>query len=414
MKIPYRLAPSLSAEVFGHLRRQAIFDCCKWDPQVGDESVLAPQPLVIGASTWRELAGLAEQLAAETLQAEDELRQRPELHRALALPRAIERVLRTPQAGAPAGRQVRVMRFDFHFTPGGWRISEVNSDVPGGYNEADGFTGLMAKHYPQWAPAARVGRMLARALSEATPPGLPIALVHATAYSDDRQVMEFLARELAGLGCTSEFVAPDHLRWRDGRAYLNTAWSQQEVGLIARFFPAEWLPALPRHAHWPAFFSATQTPQANPATALLTQSKRFPLLWSRLTTPLPVWNERLPETVDPREAKPADGETWILKPALGRVGEGIGMRGITHANELRRLQRSARWWPRHWVAQRRFQTVPVPDGASTWYPCLGVYTVNGSAAGIYGRMARQPLINSRARDVAVLVEPETNTGEIAA
>lgn len=414
MNVPYRLASPLPADVFGQLRRQAIFDCCKWDPQVGDESVLSPQPLVICASTWRALAGLAEQLAGETLQAESELRQRPDLHRTLALPRPIERVLRTPQASAPAGPQVRVMRFDFHFTPDGWRISEVNSDVPGGYNEADGFTGLMAKHYPQWAPAARVGQMLARALADATPPDLPIALVHATAYSDDRQVMEFLARELALLDRASEFVAPDHLSWREGRAYLNTAWSQQEAGLVARFFPAEWLPALPRRADWPAFFSATQTPQANPATALLTQSKRFPLLWSRLATPLPAWKERLPETVDPRDAKQTDGEAWILKPALGRIGEGIGMSGITRADELRRIQRSARWWPRHWVAQRRFQTVPVYYGEAAWYPCLGVYTVNGTAAGIYGRMARQPLINSRARDMAVLVESEANTGEVAA
>ena len=28
------------------------------------------------------------------------------------------------------------MRFDFHPTIAGWAVSEVNSDVPGGYNEA--------------------------------------------------------------------------------------------------------------------------------------------------------------------------------------------------------------------------------------------------------------------------------------
>ena len=36
------------------------------------------------------------------------------------------------------------MRFDFHFTRDGWRISEVNSDVPGGLNESSGFERLMA------------------------------------------------------------------------------------------------------------------------------------------------------------------------------------------------------------------------------------------------------------------------------
>jgi hypothetical protein len=39
-----------------------------------------------------------------------------------------------------------------------------------------------------------------------------------------------------------------------------------------------------------------------------------------------------------------------------------------------------------------------------WYPCIGVYTVDGRAAGIYGRVASQPLINDTAKDIAVLVD----------
>jgi hypothetical protein len=36
------------------------------------------------------------------------------------------------------------------------------------------------------------------------------------------------------------------------------------------------------------------------------------------------------------------------------------------------------------------------------FPCLGVYTVNGRAAGIFGRMAPGPLIDFAAIEVAVL------------
>ncbi len=381
---------------------------------MGDEAVLSPQTLVISATTWQTLAELAEKLSGETIRAEYELRQRPDLHQHLGLPASIRRVLRHSQSRDPAGSSVRVMRFDFHFTPEGWRISEVNSDVPGGYNEADGFTALMAQHRPDLRQPARIGQMLARALAEASPPDRPVALVHATAYSDDRQVMEFLAHALAERGRTSEFVAPDHIRWREGRAFLHTARSQQEVGILARFFPAEWLPALPRRTNWAPYFAATITPQANPATALLTQSKRFPLVWPHLAHPLPTWQRLLPSTVDPRAARPQDGETWILKPALGRIGEGIGLSGVIGPDELRRIHRSARWWPGHWVAQHRFQTLPIGFDGTAWYPCLGVYTVNGVAAGIYGRMARRPLIDSRAHDVAVLVEPITADGKVAA
>ena len=43
-----------------------------------------------------------------------------------------------------------------------------------------------------------------------------------------------------------------------------------------------------------------------------------------------------------------------------------------------------------------------PDGPQ--FPCIGVYTIDGAAAGIYGRLAPKPLIDGTARDVAVLVE----------
>ena len=35
-------------------------------------------------------------------------------------------------------------RYDFHWTTDGWRISEVNCDVPGGFIEGGGFTSLVA------------------------------------------------------------------------------------------------------------------------------------------------------------------------------------------------------------------------------------------------------------------------------
>ncbi|HZN69106.1 MAG TPA: hypothetical protein VFB66_27750, partial [Tepidisphaeraceae bacterium] len=77
----------LEPDDFAALRRRMIFDHCKWDPQVEDVSVLAPFPLVIEETTWRELATLAESLAAETLAAEEELVLRHDLLPELALPR---------------------------------------------------------------------------------------------------------------------------------------------------------------------------------------------------------------------------------------------------------------------------------------------------------------------------------------
>jgi glutathionylspermidine synthase len=156
---------------------------------------------------------------------------------------------------------------------------------------------------------------------------------------------------------------------------------------------------------------------SNPATALLTQSKRFPLVWDRLETPLPAWRSLLPETVDPRDSSWKRDPGWVLKPALGRVGDGIGLAGATPEKEWKMIRREVRFGPRWWAAQRRFTAIPLDVGGEAVYPCVGVYTIDGRAAGAYGRVARKPIINHLAQDAAVLVEPrreETQYGRLAA
>jgi hypothetical protein len=141
---------------------------------------------------------------------------------------------------------------------------------------------------------------------------------------------------------------------------------------------------------------------SNPATAILTQTKRFPLIWEKLATPLKTWCALLPETRDPRDAPRFGSDDWIIKPALGRVGEGVGIPGVVAGSQIRFLARQARWWPASWVAQRRFQSIPVSVGGTPMFPCLGVYTLDGRVIGAYGRVASIPLIDGRAADAAVL------------
>ena len=116
MKAPWIPVEPLAPGAFAELRRRAIVDCCKWDPQVGDTCTLARSPLVVTREAWDEVVRIAEALAAETLAAERELIERPELHRALGLPRAARRALRhVARVGAPASA-ARIVRFDFHLT----------------------------------------------------------------------------------------------------------------------------------------------------------------------------------------------------------------------------------------------------------------------------------------------------------
>jgi glutathionylspermidine synthase len=394
----------LAPEIVRTIRRRAIFECCKWDPQVEDVSTIADIPIVLEADAWHELVGYAERLAAEVVAAEEELRQRPELHDALGLPYAVRRALAQANPAA-ACRGVRFIRFDFHHTVSGWHISEANTDVPGGLNEASGLPRLVASHVRGTRAAGDVAEGYASAVLASLHEHPHVALVHATAYSDDRQVMTYLARRLEQRGARVSLVSPAHLRWRHGHASLETDWTSGPVDAVLRFYPGEWMPNLPRACGWTSYFEGTVTPVSNPATALLTQSKRFPLTWDLLRTPMPAWRALLPETRDPRDVRWQGNNDWVLKPALGRVGEDVAIVGVTPAQESTRIAGEVSRHPSHWIAQRRFAATPLIAGAAQYYPGIGVYTVNGRAVGAYGRLAERPLIDARARDAAVLIGP---------
>ena len=84
---------------------------------------------MLGRAEWHELAGAAEQLFGETLTVETELQryaQRAGARRFLPS-RAWRRIKALP---APDSIAARLVRFDFHPADDGWRLSEVNSDVP--------------------------------------------------------------------------------------------------------------------------------------------------------------------------------------------------------------------------------------------------------------------------------------------
>jgi glutathionylspermidine synthase len=175
------------------------------------------------------------------------------------------------------------------------------------------------------------------------------------------------------------------------------------VDLLVRYFPAEWLPNLPAATGWKSFLFGGRTPTCNPAYTIVTQSKRFPLVWGRLKTAMPTWRALLPETCSPHEVSGPLGDAWVLKPALGHEGKDVGISGVTDADDWLRIRHAAFKNPEEWVAQRRFQALPLATPDGPLYPCVGVYIIDGRAAGAYGRMALQPLIDDRSREVAVLV-----------
>src|ERR1051325_5167730 len=155
--------PLCDAKIFAHIRRRVLLEGCKWDPQIGDVSTLCPFPLVIPESQWNQLATFAEALTAEAMAYEDEIFARPKLLEVLGLPHKILKILRDTRALTPAA--LRVIRYDFHPTDQGWRISEANADVPGGYTESSFFTELFAERFPAFHAAGNPARAFADAIT---------------------------------------------------------------------------------------------------------------------------------------------------------------------------------------------------------------------------------------------------------
>ena len=121
--------------------------------------------------------------------------------------------------------------------------------------------------------------------------------------------------------------------------------------------------------------------------------------------PLPHWKSLLPETTDPKKVNWRD-QGWVVKPALGRVGEDISVREAITPKEWKDISLGVRLFPREWAAQRRFISLPVQTPQGPMHICIGVFTVDGKAAGFYGRISQQPRIDARAMDVPVLIGEE--------
>jgi glutathionylspermidine synthase len=405
MSLPWEVVGSLQPPSHDEFRRRAIFECGKWDPQSGDVSALAPFPIVLSQTAWQSVSRSAVALYQETLALETAVLKRPERWRQLGIPRSIRSALR---GAAPNRDDLRFMRFDYHWTTDGWRISEVNSDVPGGFIESSGISRLMAAQYSGLAPVGDPTNTLVDRLAERLGDESNVGLVHATAYTDDRQVMRHLAEAMIKKGQAAHLLSPVDLSWRNGVASATVHGKNHRIDTIIRFFPAEWLKNLPSWSGWRWLFAGSLVPQCNPGAALLTQSKRLPFCWDKCGVRIEEWKRMLPETRDPRSVDWRSGE-WVLKPALGRVGDGVGMLGVSSAREWRRIG----WWakvrPSQWVAQRRFSAVAMETDRGLVYPCVGVFVVDGTVCGAYGRTAARPLIDDKAQDAPVLVRMETVT-----
>jgi glutathionylspermidine synthase len=353
---------------------------------------------------WSRLSNWAEAMTSELLDIEREILVAPGLQELIALPASLRSVLADVDTVGATPAASRVMRFDFHWTTCGWQVSEVNSDVPGGFCEASSFTALIGERYPELSMAGDPAGAWADALLCGSHGRAPIALLSAPGFMEDQQIMAYLAQQLRDRNCGAYLASPEQLRWSDGRTSMHTNYYAGPLRAIVRFFQGEWLASLPERVGWKFLFSGGKTPVANPGIALLIESKRLPLAWPLLSSRSDICRRLFPETCDPRDVEWFDDARWLVKSAFCNTGDTVGGRGLLEEKRLREIQREVRRAPQEWLAQRRFEVVPVESPLGAVYPCIGVYTVNGKTAGAYARISTGPVIDYLAIDIAVLIE----------
>ena len=396
---------SIPENKFDEYRLNAIFNCYKWDPQFLDNNTLATHALVLSEEEVKEVSKLTEQLDKETIEAEEFLNKNLKLAKPLHLPKKIYKELER-MSNYDAKKHIRLMRYDFHPTiDNKWAVSEVNSDVPGGFAEATLLPELAIntinkkKYY-----SIKFGDILSNSIAKKIKPNGTIMFVHCTSYSDDRQVMQYIGDKMESLGFNSIYASADHVYFKNKEAYSLLNNKEGKIDCIFRFTPLEWLKDI-KPKTWDGYFD-TITPSCNHPIAIFAQTKRFPLIWDTLEQngiKLDTWKKLLPDTIEVKKSLNKEG--YIYKPACGRVGEKISIEEACEKEEYQAILKDVKKHPKDYLAQKKFISKPLtsPEG-EIFHVCLGLYTVDGHHAGFYARISKTTRIDSNAQDIPVIIE----------
>ena len=387
----------LSPADFRRYRLDAIFRGGKWDAQIFDRCAIADRALLLGREDWAELESAAAALYAETLHVERRLHALArEAGTARFLPRRAWNRLRALPPHAFDDR-ARLMRFDFHPTADGWRLSEVNSDVPGGLNEASNFHRLWPGPAAGWGATGDPARAYVEHVISAfgLRPGARVGLVHATAYSDDWQQMAFFRELLTAAGVDAVGIAPTAVELRaDG---MHESGGQLDAAL--RFFPGDWLLFAGEGAPW---FERHPENLSNPLGALYSQNKYFPVACAALGVATPTWARYLPRTFRLALAD-LGGSRDLAKPCFGRVGEDIGAIDQLDRRSRLGIALDLLFGRGLWIRQEEFRSLNLGSEAEPIRACVGVYCVGGKVVGGYGRLTGERFVDMRATDSPLFV-----------
>jgi hypothetical protein len=332
-------------------------------------------------------------------------------------------VCRLAEASFLSGDDAALVRLDLLYgADERFYVCEVNADCPGGHNEATGLPELAqrAGFFSGLNPTRMLDALADRLCQLAQRPGPGqgvVALVYATAYAEDLQVCALLRRALLCRGVKAVLTPPTALRHKDGVLWaLGSA-----VAALYRFYPTEYLQgqrnldgivAAVRGGGLRTLSSFAQIyAQSKLAFARAFAQKRAGALSAAAAETL---QRFVPETFEITEVERSElvsrRDGWVLKRALGRVGDEVFVGELFNDEEWSQIvdavlaavtERGERFIAQRYVPQRPIAT-PFGDRLLT----LGVYLLDGRFVGYFARVSEQSHVTHDTLCVPVFVGTE--------
>lgn len=359
-----------------------------WNAYVDGRLSALAEPIRLPKSELDELASLSERFAKLLEKTIDLVLRDPALLAFYRFNPLLRRMIESEVRRLP----IALARYDAFRTPGGWRFSEFNCDVPGGVHEGAGLNDLIGGDRSRFRVVELLTESVCRETVRPT-----VAVCYASGYAEDLEQCQFLRREWNRVGIRAILCNPENLVWngRDLRAF------GERIDLVYRFFPVEWLQEV---ENFDALLSAARSgglPMINGFTAMIPQSKKTMAFWHERIDLFDAGEQELirahvPRTETFRVAEldryRRDRDRLVVKRQFGRIGEEVLMGSHCTDDEW------ADWlgWPasepEQWIVQERFDNLPIPVDGETLYGCFGPYVVDGRFAGLYNRFARDGFI----------------------
>jgi glutathionylspermidine synthase len=343
-------------------------------------------------------------------------------------------VTRLVEASWKAGDRTSWVRVDLLLGEDGeWHACEVNADCPGGHNEAHGLPRLArdAGFVEGTDPTTMLDDLAAHLAKLArSPGGAPgeVGMIFATAWSEDLQICALLKRTLANMGVGAIFAPPTAPRLEDDALTLRG----QPVRALYRYFPTEYMEGQSNLEEIAQAVERGLVRTVPSFSEMYAQSKlAFARAWAlrheigeEHRAAIERW---MPETHDladvSREALCAEREAWVIKRALGRVGDQVfvGMmtsdaywRGLVDELAALDLNKPATAEREAWIAQRLVRQRPVPTPFGDRFVTLGAYVLDGRFAGYFARITPVSHVSHDALCVPVFVASDRDRKGAAA